>query len=476
MGCSKSIAAVVLSVGWLGCAARQGGESEPVDSPLAVLLAYYDKHYDSARQMLRVEFSSSGYHSKISPGAQVHPTRESLIYALALLQRGAVDDVDRATAIVRRILRLQDVDPTSPTCGIWPWHLEEPLKEMAAPDFNWADFCGVQIAHVLVEHSDQLTPDLDRDMRRSLRHAAEAIRRRNVGPGYTKHRRSRRGRLRSGWRVARRSRASRLRSPPASEGRRTDRSTWKFQRVQQSALSEGRDRRMRADARDRRGSGNTPSGRVVATHGMENRGRQLPPGHESIGRSDQPHVSRSPPRHHGGFYFAANRLSDSDAPVDDRGQTTWVRGRFRFALSQRMGRQVPFASRSASPTATHVHPRQVGSRFDDRHDLAGGQGLSWQCEPIEFLDAAEAADRVLENGAGSGRGISGCGSCTTGRTSPRWGSARYRKGRKVRSRSSNPSRNRGDWHRTLDRPADGVFHATDFRLRSSERASWSSPR
>ena len=24
---------------------------------------------------------------------------------------------------------------------------------------------------------------------------------------------------------------------------------------------------------------------------------------------------------------------------------------------------------------------------------------------------------------------------------------------------------RGDWHRTLDRPADGIFHATDFRLR-----------
>jgi hypothetical protein len=33
--------------------------------------------------------------------------------------------------------------------GIWPWLAEESLAEMAPPDWNWADFCGMRLALVL---------------------------------------------------------------------------------------------------------------------------------------------------------------------------------------------------------------------------------------------------------------------------------------------------------------------------------------
>lgn len=135
--------------------------------------------------MLRVEFKSPGYHSRLASGTFVHPTRESLVYALALLQRNADGDADRAAAVIGRVLALQDTDPASPTYGVWPWHLEEPLSEMTDPDLNWADFCGAHLAHLLVEHADSLPADLKAAMHDSLRHAARAIRNRDVQPGYT---------------------------------------------------------------------------------------------------------------------------------------------------------------------------------------------------------------------------------------------------------------------------------------------------
>jgi hypothetical protein len=169
----------------VGCGSGERVASTPIQPALTELLVHYDETYDPAEHMLREAFRSPGYHTQIETGATVHPTRESLIYALALLQRGNADDSDRAADIIRKVLTLQDVDPSSPTCGVWPWLLEEPLTEMAKPDLNWADFCGAQLVQMLIRHSDQLPTDLTQDMRASLRHAVDAIRRRNVAPGYS---------------------------------------------------------------------------------------------------------------------------------------------------------------------------------------------------------------------------------------------------------------------------------------------------
>jgi hypothetical protein len=141
-----------------------------------------DEVYSDEHSMLGLSWKGPDYHTRVPQGAWVHPTRESLDYALALLRSGRKE---RAAAIVSKVLSLQDTDPTSKTYGIWPWLLEEPLAEMDPPDWNWADFCGARLAQLLVEHAGDLPGRLIQDTQRGLGHAAASIFRRNVGPEYT---------------------------------------------------------------------------------------------------------------------------------------------------------------------------------------------------------------------------------------------------------------------------------------------------
>ncbi|MBP7052365.1 MAG: hypothetical protein KBE65_15235, partial [Phycisphaerae bacterium] len=147
-------------------------------------LAREDENYDPAGRMLRGAFSSPGYHTTLE-GGTVHRTRESLQYAVALLDSGDPDRLQRAEAILDRVIGLQDQDPNSGTYGIWPWFLEEPLGRMSPPDWNWADFCGVQLLQVAIDHMNRLPPDLQQRVKNSILHAARSIQRRDVGPGYT---------------------------------------------------------------------------------------------------------------------------------------------------------------------------------------------------------------------------------------------------------------------------------------------------
>ncbi|MBM3333644.1 hypothetical protein FJY63_03190 [Candidatus Sumerlaeota bacterium] len=143
-----------------------------------------DETYDAKERMTRRPFSSPGYHTTLS-GGMVHSTRESLAYAVALLDSGEPERLRTAQAILRRIIALQDQNPDHKTYGIWSWFLEEPLEKMSPPDWNWADFCGVQLLQVAHDHAARLTEDLREQVRRSILHAAASIKRRNVGPGYT---------------------------------------------------------------------------------------------------------------------------------------------------------------------------------------------------------------------------------------------------------------------------------------------------
>ena len=83
------------------------------------------------------------------------------------------------------VVELQDADSASETFGVWPWLLEEPIAEMTPPDLNWADFCGASLAHILIQHADMLSPETRQHTEDALRSAAAAIRKRDVGPGYT---------------------------------------------------------------------------------------------------------------------------------------------------------------------------------------------------------------------------------------------------------------------------------------------------
>lgn len=147
-------------------------------------LARQDQNYDATAQMLRTPYSSPGYHTTLKDGF-VHSTRNSLDYAVALLDSGEPERLKRAEQVLRKVIALQDQDPNSRTYGIWSWFLEEPLDKMSPPDWNWADFCGTQLLQVAIDHLDRLSDDLRPRVKDAILHAARSIVRRNVGPGYT---------------------------------------------------------------------------------------------------------------------------------------------------------------------------------------------------------------------------------------------------------------------------------------------------
>jgi hypothetical protein len=177
--------AAVLAWAVLVVLSSQAAAADAADADLKARLERWDREYSPDVQMIGSRFSGTGYHSKVSPGTPVHSTRNSLDYALALLARNAPGDADRAAAVIRKVISLQDADPASKTYGIWSYVLEEPLDKMSPPDWNWADFCGALLAEMLVRHAAKLPEETRALMRTSLGHAARAIIKRNVGPGYT---------------------------------------------------------------------------------------------------------------------------------------------------------------------------------------------------------------------------------------------------------------------------------------------------
>jgi hypothetical protein len=140
--------------------------------------------YDPKEQMLLQNFGSPGYHTTLK-GGKVHGTRSALSYAVACLDTGDEELRKRAEAVLLKMVSLQDQDPKSKTYGIWSWFLEEPLSKMSPPDWNWADFCGVQLLQVALYHRNRVSPEVMKKVDESIRHAARSIERRNVGPGYT---------------------------------------------------------------------------------------------------------------------------------------------------------------------------------------------------------------------------------------------------------------------------------------------------
>lgn len=124
------------------------------------------------------------YHTQLHH-CYVHSTREAFTYANALLLTGEEADLRRAEEVLLHVLGLQDQDPANATFGIWSWYMEEPLEQMAPPDWNWADFCGKEILQALLFHAERLSAQVLVELRKALRCACLSIFRRNMHPGYT---------------------------------------------------------------------------------------------------------------------------------------------------------------------------------------------------------------------------------------------------------------------------------------------------
>ena len=128
---------------------------------------------------------AKGYHSNFEKGTKVHPTRSAMDFAAYLIASPDAEHRKRGNALLGKVLELQDQNPESRTFGLWSWYAEEPLKEMAAVDFNWADFQGAVIAVILHDYSDRLTDENREKAKKALENCCAAIVKRNVGPGYT---------------------------------------------------------------------------------------------------------------------------------------------------------------------------------------------------------------------------------------------------------------------------------------------------
>jgi len=144
-----------------------------------------DTKYDAEVHLVR-STQSVHYHSDVKEETKVHSTMASLNYAVALLDSRKPEFRERAFEVLRAVLALQDQDPASKSCGVWPYTLEEPLATKKTPaDRNWADFCAVPLINILNDHSEILPTDLKEKTQKALLLAANEIRMRDVRPDYT---------------------------------------------------------------------------------------------------------------------------------------------------------------------------------------------------------------------------------------------------------------------------------------------------
>ena len=143
------------------------------------------QQYDPDEQLLASKKGGGYDYNSYLRNQIVHPTRESLSYARALLDTGNPKWQARAFDILRRIAQFQVSDPQNEGYGVWGKYAEEPLDKAPYIDRNWADFLGKDHLHVALYHQDRLPPDLKELTKTVVLRAAEAIKRRNVGMGYT---------------------------------------------------------------------------------------------------------------------------------------------------------------------------------------------------------------------------------------------------------------------------------------------------
>jgi hypothetical protein len=153
-----------------------------------ILLKLIEKEapdFDAKENMVLEQLPVYQYHTDAT-GAKFHHIRSSFQYALALLNSGERSYRNRAFDVIRKTLNLQDQDPKSPTCGVWPYYLEEPFKtKKSPPDYNMADFNAVTLIEIWMNHAEILPSDIKINLRKGLSLAAYSIKKRAISNGYT---------------------------------------------------------------------------------------------------------------------------------------------------------------------------------------------------------------------------------------------------------------------------------------------------
>ena len=147
-------------------------------------LNIYHRQYNPWLRMVSLPAGSvTSITAPIFRDLPLHPTRESLLYAIALLDTDEPCLTKRAIAIISRILGLQDVSPDSLSYGTWPKFLEGNLinsYQSWRSDLNWTNFLGMSLLQIRLRHAARLPSTLLNRIDVSILHCAKAIQRRDV--------------------------------------------------------------------------------------------------------------------------------------------------------------------------------------------------------------------------------------------------------------------------------------------------------
>jgi hypothetical protein len=144
-----------------------------------------DRYYDPDDKLLTIPIGQNVHVEYLAPGVR-HCTRESLYYALVLLQIGGAENESRAAGIIERVVDVQEQsDPENPLYGLWHYYAEESVLTWPIPDSNWAAFNGLTLLVIWHVAGKKLPEALRERMREAIRRAAICVRRKNTDPHYT---------------------------------------------------------------------------------------------------------------------------------------------------------------------------------------------------------------------------------------------------------------------------------------------------
>ncbi|MBI3830369.1 MAG: hypothetical protein HY291_12685 [Planctomycetes bacterium] len=132
--------------------------------------------------------SGEPYHlSRIPPGKRIHHLLGNLYYAWGLLESGKPERIQRTARVLSVVAAQQDIDPTSTSYGAWSHYLEEPVQTTPRPKMFGADFPGVALCHILLEHEAKLARETAQTTRNMLKHAGYCTFRHNFGVPYSNY-------------------------------------------------------------------------------------------------------------------------------------------------------------------------------------------------------------------------------------------------------------------------------------------------
>lgn len=143
----------------------------------------YEK-YDSDLGMFYEDFDSpNAYHTNLRKG-RYHRYVTNSDMVVALFDTGRKRDIEVAKRVLKNVLAGQ-CRKRGDTYGLWPYFYEEPLEKMDAPDWNMANFNGINLLQILIDYKDKLDDKLYEETKNACIMACDSIIRRDVTIKYT---------------------------------------------------------------------------------------------------------------------------------------------------------------------------------------------------------------------------------------------------------------------------------------------------